>query len=367
MKYPLTNQFITKNLFSNSPLLLLTLSEMNNYFTVETFINGMNSLGKTKTISFLKRLSKDIEILLSEITDKHKHKRLRCSQSMPELKSNSTQIKPTQYPTLRYIQVQMEEMAQTKADISKVENLLKQNNFDYLDYDNNSSFLSKSTSHIKSNIFYSKRQNWLNQPIRSMRRNVIGSQSSKDISYKNIITIKTPKYKHLTQRNALIKGENSFLFYKYNKRNSVDMSVMCRSSYSKRRRNDNEIEKQNQSKNVLETTYEKLKHAVFVKDSDVNGKKTVEKLLSDWFGGKIYNRKVNVSNASRDVINMLTILKNKVEVTNIKKLMNRIYNNKIPVVLNHKLEYTEELDHKLKTLDLNFVKTLIKEKLKTKE
>ena len=46
--------------------------------------------------------------------------------------------------------------------------------------------------------------------------------------------------------------------------------------------------------------------------------------------------------------------------------MNKIYNNKLPKKLSTKVDITQELDHKLKTLDLDLVKSMIKEKIKSK-
>ena len=62
----MSEKFIKKNLFTYSPLLLLSLNDITKYFTVDTVINGLNSVHKYKALSFLKRIGKEIELLLEE-------------------------------------------------------------------------------------------------------------------------------------------------------------------------------------------------------------------------------------------------------------------------------------------------------------
>ena len=129
----MSEKFIKKNLFTYSPLLLLSLNDITKYFTVDTVINGLNSVHKSKALSFLKRIGKEIELLLEEANNlqKYRIKKIYHSNSMPEMHSYTT---TTNFNKDNKESVDHKnEITETKLDIKKLEKLIKQNNYDYLD------------------------------------------------------------------------------------------------------------------------------------------------------------------------------------------------------------------------------------------
>ena len=310
----MSEKFIKKNLFTYSPLLLLSLNDITKYFTVDTVINGLTSVHKYKALSFLKRIGKEIELLLEEANNLQKYniKKIHHSKSVPEIHSytSTTNVNKDNNDNIDH----QNEITETKIDIKKLEKLIKQNNYDYLD---DYSCHQNQTPQYKSSLNIMKRKIMKNKKRRNFLPKVTTTMSTNNKSVNN---------KKLT----------AF---------SIDSS----SSNHKR-------------KSLLETTYEELKNCSISKH-----KKNAKTILTEWFGIKIINQDVSSKIASNELLNSLSALKGKIEVTNIKKVMTKIYNNKVPIFLAHKLDYTEELDHKLKTLDLNLVKSLIKEKIKSKD
>ena len=293
--------------------MLLSLNDITKYFTVDTVINGLNSVHKSKALSFLKRIGKEIELLLEEANNlqKYRIKKIYHSNSMPEMHSYTT---TTNFNKDNKESVDHKnEITETKLDIKKLEKLIKQNNYDYLD---------EYFSHQNKTPQYKSTLN-------IMKRKIMKSKKRRNF---------LPKVTTDSTTNKSINNKKLTAF-------SVNSSC---SKY--------------QHKSLLETTYEGLKNCSMSKH-----KKHAETILTEWFGTKVINKDVSSKTASNDLLNSLSALKGKVEVTNIKKVMTKIYNNKVPIFLAHKLDYTEELDHKLKTLDLNLVKSLIKEKIKSKD
>ena len=117
------------------------------------------------------------------------------------------------------------------------------------------------------------------------------------------------------------------------------------------------------SKSPIELAYEEMKSHALVLHR--NKSKIDVSLLSSYSVSKT-GSELNPTNTSKDLLNSLMLLKNKVEVTNVKRIMNKIYNNKIPKIMTHKLNIEDDLDNKLKTLNLDLVKSMIKVKIKNK-
>ena len=117
------------------------------------------------------------------------------------------------------------------------------------------------------------------------------------------------------------------------------------------------------SKSPIELAYEEMKSHALVLHR--NKSKIDVSLLSSYSVSKT-GSELNPTNTSKGLLNSLMLLKNKVEVTNVKRIMNKIYNNKIPKIMTHKLNIEDDLDNKLKTLNLDLVKSMIKVKIKNK-
>ena len=301
--YPLSPNILTRNLFNNSPLLIMSQNDLFRYFTIDMILNGFESLGRTKTIFFLKKLQEDLNEIV-EKSNKKKHKR-----------SQSTIIK------LSNKRKEITELMLQKKEITKIEELLKQEEKQYKeDYFTKSKkipVLPCVGTSISGSTYYSSSMKKLKFP---------SNLNSNSISIKEI-------------KKQILSKESGF-----------DESM------SSSRRGE-------RSKSPIELAYEEMKSHALVLHR--NKSKIDVSLLSAYSVSKT-GSELNPTNTSKDLLNSLMLLKNKVEVTNVKRIMNKIYNNKIPKIMTHKLNIEDDLDNKLKTLNLDLVKSMIKVKIKNK-
>lgn len=281
----------------------MSQNDLFRYFTIDMILNGFESLGKTKTIFFLKKLQEDLNEIV-EKSNKKKHKR-----------SQSTIIK------LSNKRKEITELMLQKKEITKIEELLKQEEKQYKeDYFRKSKkipVLPCVSTSISGSTNYSSSMKKLKFP---------SNLNSNSISIKEI-------------KKQILSKESGF-----------DESI------SSSRRGE-------RSKSPIELAYEEMKSNALVLHR--NKSKIDVGLLSSYSVSK-NGSELNPTNTSKDLLNSLMLLKNKVEVTNVKRIMNKIYNNKIPKIMTHKLNIEDELDNKLKTLNLDLVKSMIKVKIKNK-
>lgn len=300
--YSLSPKVLTSNLFNNSPLLIMSQNDLFRYFTIDMILNGFESLGKTKTIFFLKKLQED----LNEIVEKSNKKKIRRSQSTI-IKLSNKKKRDT-------------ELILQKKEITKLEELLKQEE-------------------------KQKKEDYFSKPKKCSALPCVGNSISGSTNYSS--SMKKLKLLHNNSNSRSIKEiKKKFLSKEAGFDESMSTSL-----------------RGERSKSPIELAYEEIKSHALVMHR--NKSKFDTGLLSSYSMSKIGNE-LNPANTSKDLLNSLMLLKNKVELTNVKRIMNKIYNNKIPKILTHKLSVEDELDNKLKTLNLDLVKSMIKEKIKNK-
>ena len=323
--YILSPKFVAKNLFKDSPLLMLSQVDLIRFFTVDNVLNGLNSLGQKKSIFFLKRLQEDLNEMVqnSKTGFKDPHMMYK-SQSCKNI--NSVAYKQLQFENnifaLHKFQQEIDEMNRTKREINGIEKLIN------------------VYSNENEDEFHTMSLSKLNFKKKGVLPNIANMTNS--TLYTTTKTKTCLKQKMLIKNNSqsLLKSQNNIKEHFDDSLSSI---------------------RHNKTKSLIESTYDELKNYSVHK----RNKAKINSLLGNCFTARQIND-LDSKNASKDLLSRLSLLRNKVEVTNVKKIMNKIYNNKLPKKLSTKVDITQELDHKLKTLDLDLVKSMIKEKIKSK-
>ena len=370
--YSFSKMFLSKNIFNESPLLILGNEKISRFFQKDLIINNLQSISSTKTILFLKRV-------LEDVVDLYK----TFSSLIPKtlMKKNENILR------FNHIKKQKEELMlkinerkknifqinQSKKDIDTLLNLIniqdekqkkKKNEF------NNSVILNyKKYQNLISN--YEPQNEISLSYLPSISPNIILNKTQNEIS----------KY-NLYNNNFPIKGRNpinlkSMFFYKNKKLSSTENSSSTKIlECSKNTINESfsylNINTQSENKKTpkserkkikrldLLNIYNQLKNKEKVLRNKYHNQKTRKYLSLIYDDNKInnYNIKEIPSEIHRNFSYMRRIVNE-----NIPEKIIKIYKKRVPDKINNKIENVIKLDNEINKIDKDFIKIVLNHKI----
>ena len=338
--YKFSQEFLKKNIFNESPLLILSLKNLVYHFSIEGLNKGFNSLSEDNSILFLTKLNnelnnlrKNIEKLnISNINDLNKKNVIDTDKIFDDLNFyiNNIKIYKKENKSLYNLIEKTEKYYELKRNNSQI-NLNKNNIFNYeSNISNNSNSLPK----------------------------IITDEDFNKIKYKNRNIIK----------RKLNKLSNSFYNKSKNSQNSTNYINDSSLNISNKNFSMGKISEYDiflKRRKSIDNLYEKLKNYQFIlhdyKNNTIKSNNINETLKNFYNESEFKN--FNSKKISFELYNKYNLLKDKINEIKIKKLMNNKNYNKI----NLKIKKFNEINNKLKDIDLNLINVFMKQKIKNIE
>ena len=370
--YSFSSKYLSKNIFKESPLLILGNDNLYHYFQKDFIINGFNSINSAKTICFLKRVLEDAIDLYKTSSSILPNKMNKANEENDNnnnilkfnfFKKNKEEIlfKKKQYKKM------ILNINQTKKEIDVLLNLIdvcnekdkSKNECNKSVILNNNTFLNNndiqkdlnlsvnlpSIKKYDNDISINKTKTNFNS-ILTKRRNslnidrILLSKNKKMYSIDNTISTK-----------LLDRTKTSFLDDSYSK----SIIEESKKSFSERKR----IKKLNISK-----IYDKLKQNELI----LRNKKQI--IQTRKYLNEIYDeekiKKFNSKKIPYDIYRNFSHMSRIVEENIPKKIIN-IYKKRIPYEMNEKIDEVKNLDEEINKIDKHFIKFILNQKSKTNE
>ena len=366
--YSFSQKFLSKNIFKQSPLLILGNDDLIHFFQNDFILKGLDSINSAKTISFLKRVLDDaidlyktsISIIPKSINKKIEENDNNNILKFNYIKKNKEEIlfKKKQYKK------NILDISQTKKDIDLLLNLIdiyneknkSKNELSHSVILNNTNYLNKIDIQNDFNLSFNlpniKKTNNDISIHNSMSK--INSVLTKKRNPLNIRKILLSKNKIMNSVDNTIstklfeQTKNSFLDDSYSNLNSKE----SKKSFSER----TIINKRNISK-----IYDKLKkNEIILRNKNQNIK--IGKYLSE-----IYDedniKNINSKKIPYDIYRNFSHMSRIVEENIPKKIIN-IYKKRVPFRMNEKLDEIKNLDEEINKIDKDFIKFRLNQKSK---
>ena len=395
-----SNEFLKKNIFKSSPLLLISQYDLIQYFSVDKIQKNFNYLGQKKSIWFLKRIIDDLQNLIeksrcieyhdfksfSVIYNKNKNLKSKEAESYKLLKKiknkNDIENSKKEISCLNNL-IKIEENNQKEKDKKYYNNISQNNTIDM----NQSDIISNLPSlKIKESILPEKKYNKTikksfkrkikNQTESTIFSKLNSSQSSMNFEesiFENKNSISN--YNNISINNNNISVNNNNISVNNNNstfinNNNIDTNDLYSQKRSRIKKIKIKIKKSNSddcfnNNNEIENVYDNLKKYKFIL-GDNKGNKKINPLLSFYYGENKVNN-FNPKNNTSEIFEKFSFLKDKVSKVNLNEKMKTLYPQKFPNKLIPKLEDCKILDNQIKELNLKFIRSIIKQKIKNKE
>ena len=222
------------------------------------------------------------------------------------------------------------------------------------------SFKRKIKNQTESTIF-SK----LNSSQSSMNFEESIFENKNSISNYNNISINNNNIS-VNNNNISVNNNNSTFI----NNNNIDTNDLYSQKRSRIKKIKIKIKKSNSddcfnNNNEIENVYNNLKKYKFIL-GDNKGNKKINPLLSIYYGENKVNN-FNPKNNTSEIFEKFSFLKDKVSKVNLNEKMKTLYPQKFPNKLIPKLEDCKILDNQIKELNLKFIRSIIKQKIKNKE
>ena len=363
--YSFSSQYLSKNIFKQSPLLILGNDNLFHYFQNDFILNGFNSLNSKKIIWFLKRVLDDaIDLYKTSVSITP----TKLNKTIEDNGDNNNNIlkfnlikkdKEEIFFKKKQYKKHILDVSQTKKDIDVLLNLIdacneknkrKSNSMIF----NNNSYLNNSD--IEKDLNFSSH-------LPSIKK------------YDNDISIDKTKSKY---NSILIKRRNSsnsrrILLSKNKKINSIDNSIstkhldQTKSSFLDDSCSNLNIKEPKKSlsertrikKINLSKIYDKLKQNEIIP----RNKKQI--IQTGKYLNEIYDeeniKKFNSKKIPYDIYRNFSHMSRIVEENIPKKVIN-IYKKRIPYEMIEKLDEVKNLDEEINKIDKDFIKFILNQK-----
>ena len=338
--YKFSQEFLKKNIFNESPLLILSLKNLVYHFSIEGLKKGFDSLSEDNSILFLTKLNyelnnlrKHIEKLnISNINESKIKNVIDTDKIFDDLNFylNNIKIYKKENKSLLNLIEKTEKYYELKRNNSQI-NLNKNNIFNYeSNISNNSNSLPKIITDEDFNKIKYKKRNIIKRKINRLSN-----------SFYNKSKISQNSTNYINDSSLNVSNKN----FSMEKISEYDIIL-------KRRRS-------------IDNLYEKLKNFQFIlhdyKNNTIKSNNINETLKNFYNESEFKN--FNSKKISFELYNKYNLLKDKINEIKIKKLMNNKNYNKI----NIKIKKFNQINNKLKDIDLKLINVCMKQKIKNLE